>query len=906
MSYLRNKTRPQGDRPIYHNQDNFGGGLNIDDPATDVDVNEVINGENYIWNERYGDGRSGTVEVADLPGSGDLHGKPFYHPKEKCLIFHRGTQLWRWDGVAAVEIFDYDVGVPRSIGEDGTSNIVAFGDGALLYSLSGDIYLILISNDINKYLPINKKTDNRPRDLTQDIAPVGTNLQSPYKYKYAYTFSLIIDSRDGTFITGDRLSDFAVVVWESPPVPSDSTVNPDESFFRLMSFATPIDDLNTQTLKMGLQDELSAPAFGPISHVTWYRTVDLGQEGADNENINQFGWVGDALIDKAVPPNTQLIDNKTSERIQANILTSELRLQNIDWVPLRTVDNDLHGSVSEGFVFAATRNGKELVYSQRVLDQLIGYHAGFQSHVFNDGIRVMGSTPDVLTLACNNTTHICSLPSVVNSGVLQSEFVLDHFDEIDTNIGVQDVGSFLEVEQGVYVAICSDKSVRIWQGNGWSADKALDKVGTSINRAIIGKTTAVYSDGAYFLWMDTQNSGFADTCLRLSLKRSSGKGWDFYTGDNWSFPLDQWGAFNADSFLVAGGINLNLTFVIDRSDNKIYWMETFNGPTGKSINGFDILAYFADKVSSGQPNGYDIKCRVRPREVTGARESFNIIHQESHAYMRDLVDPDRNPIAPPITYSELKVDARAYVDGLLADVETAGEVNPGDDIQFWYKVSGSRIAIEFESNRSGHRLVRNDSRFRVQDILRPGRGPANNVSSTFQSEFQDGLSLWMFTRPSPYLDRISRSKISSNGVTTVTAPDGRSKGVTLTGVGNEPAPYIKENTTVFDAFTYNVWIKTPTLSGNGRAVLLKVNGGAQGLTIYLTDANIISTVEFGGSVSVDDPTTAPGNVNGWSQFIFVRRSGASVMNVYQNDAFKGTLPVNTSFGGGSLEIGGAI
>jgi len=632
-----------------------------------------------------------------------------------------------------------------------------------------------------------------------------------------------------------------------------------------------------------------------------------GQNGIDNENIDQYGWIGDSQIARQFPVTTVFQDSFTDEQVIANNLQTLLRLSNIEWQPLKVEVNvaakdAAFGAVSDGFVFSANKNGETLAYSQRVNDALVGFHSGVQSQKFDDGIRVLGATPDVLTICCNNTTHIATLTSFVNAGVLQSDFVLDHFDEIDTNIGVQDDQTFVEVEQGTYIAVCSDKSVRVWAGDGWSRDFSLQKVGSLINKATVGLSQAVYSNGAYILYIDSNGSGVVDTTLRLSLKRSTGKGWTLYGGDNWVLPNAFGNAlFNADSFLVDDGINLNLTFVIDAL-GKIYWIETFDGPTGSSINGFAIKAYYADKVSGAQPNGFDIKCSAKVKEITGSRESFNIIHQESHSYLRDLVDPLKNIVTPPIVYAALRVDCRAYVDGNLTSIETEGEVNPGDDMQFWYRIEGDRISIEFESNRSGHQLRRNDSRFRVQDILRPLRGPANNVQSTFQDEFQTGLKLWVFTRPSPFLDRVAKSKISTNGVTTVTAPDNRSKGIILNGVGTEPSPYIKVNTVIFDAFTYNVWIKTPTLVGGSEVVLLKVNG-VQSLTITLNSANIVETTEFGGSVVIADPSTGSGNVNGWSQLLFVRQASAAIMNVYQNDIFKGTLPVNVPFGGGNLEIG---
>jgi hypothetical protein len=916
MSYLRDKTRPQADRSIYHTQKNFGGGLNADVPATDINTNELANSQNYIWEERWGDGRPGSVEVADITGTGagDIHGKPFYHPKEKCLIFHRGGQLWRWDGASAVEIkkFAPEGGIEASFGENGDSNIEAFGEDAMIFTQSGFFYRIILRENTNNVMAMNNKNDGQPRDLTQDISDV--DMSTPFRYKYAYTFSCILES-DGDFVPTDRLATDARVIWESPPVSANDINNVDESYFRLMEFNLEPKD-SGKVLNMGTVDEASVPAFTYISHVSWYRTVELGQNGIDNETNEEYGWIGDALIDRVTPTNTQLTDGTADDVVRARILSSELRLTNIGWVPTKA-DEDLSGasnpgsigSVNEQFIFTAETNAQNLAYSQRVKDQLVGYHSGIQSHVFNDGIRILGNTPDVLTIVCNKTTHITTLTSVINSGILQSEFVLDHFDDIDKNIGVQDTGSFVEVEQGTYIAICSDRSVRVWDGAGWGSDLALNKVGKDlISKAFVGRSVGVYSDGAYIVWFDSEDTGSVNQCLRLSVKRSSGKGWTRYTGANWVLPINRVGVFTGDSFLVDDGIGVNFTFAIDAVDNKIYWIEPFIGPEGATINGFEVLPYYADKVSSASPNGFSIECRFKPRETTGARESFNIIHQESHAYMRDTVDPTETDEEIPITYPELKVDARAFVDGKLSSVETEGQVNPGDDIQFWYRISGSRIAIEFFSNRSGHRVVKNDTRFRVQDILRPGRAPSDNVSVDFQDDFQTGLNLWVFSRPAPFRDRVQLKNLSANGKSTIPGPDARSKGVRLASTTNQPIPYIKPNTTVFDAFTFSLWTKTVELLTAPSAILLKINGasGNSDLTITITPASSISTVEFGGAVAANDPDTAPGNLNGWSQFIFVREAGDTIMNVYQNDALIGTLPVNTGFGGGQIQIGGFV
>jgi len=901
MSYIRDKTRPQGDRPIRTRQINYGGGLNIDLPATDIENNEVIGLENYIAFERYLEGRSGSVEVDDMPGSGDLHGRPVYHPTEKCLLFHRGSQLWRWDGnyPDALEIKSYEVSPSpaQSFGIDKTSTIRPFNDNALIFTEDG-IFMLVIRGGLGKFFPINL---DQPVDVEAVAAPTT---ELPYKYKYVYTFSLIIQDVSGNPATsGDRLTAGQTLFWESAPVLA--SVSPaDLSYYSVRGTLNPISNINLNAVVIGPADALNLPV-GHISHMSVYRTRDFGQNGLDNENDEQFAWIGDAWINPALPGGTTLNDTLTDDELEPRLRDPLTSLTTIAMSPLASGEI---GEVTEGFVFAADANGEDLNYSQRVDDTKIGFHnPGFQTKKFSDGIRILAGTPDILSIICNRSTHVTTLTAFSErGGIFEAVIVLDHFDKIDTQIGVKDVGSFAEVARGTYVALCSDKSVRIWDGSGWSQDIAHDRVESIIDQAIEGHTVSVYYDGAYFLWLDLEDSGYPDTCLRLSLKRESGKGWTEYTGASWVFPPTQWGAFVSDNFETANGQDLDFMMVFDRAEDKVYWVETYDGPAGKTIGGYNLRKYYADKVASGNPNGTDILCRHKIKEQTGSQESFNLIHQQSHAYMRDLVDADKYTPGPPITYGTLKIDARAYVDGLLVSEETAGQVDPGDDIEFWYRVEGSRISIEFEASRSGHQIRGTDTRFRVQDILRPLKGASENIAATFQDEFQTSLKLWAFTRPLVWIERTANTRLSANNQTTVVGPDGRNDGLILTSDYTIGVPYSKADTTIYNAFTFNAWIKSPTLTSTAKVVIFKLNG-TNSLTVTLDQSNNLSTVEFGGLLAMGDISSAAGNVSGWSQLIIVRQAGASTFNVYLNDTLKGTLPISgTAFGGVSIQLGEAI
>jgi len=897
--FLRDKTRPQGDRPIRFRQENFGGGINLDIPATDTDNNQVIQGENYVWFERYANSRGGSVEVSSLPGSGTLNANPLYHQETKTLLIHRGTQLFRQNGASATEIKDY-ASTPASFGIDEKTTIKEFGKNAIIFTSQGIFFILIEESSFAKFFKMN---GDRPKDV-EDGNPVGDTL--PLKFKYVYTLSTIITTADGELATsGGRFTAGQKIIHETPPVlPTES---PDDvSFFRVRSFDTPIGigpGFASLSLRVGtLQTSYPIEA----SHVSFYRTPDFGQEGFNDVNFSQFVLVAEREVDRVTPTNPVATDNISDVIVKSRFGNSVFALPNTGWTAL---PNGQVGEVSENFVFAAPDNDEKLSYSQRIPgDRVVGFHnAGFQFHEFDDGIRILAATADILTTIQNRHTHISALTSIIDNFVFESNITLTHFAETDSQIGVKDTGSFAKIGLNSYIARCSDGSVRIFDGAGWSRDLTVDTIGSDILKAKEGVSVGIYYNGVYFLWYTKDdNKTVPDICARLSVQRETGKGWTFFTGADWIFPPSQRGAFIGDNFLTASGIGLDFLFVIDDTDNKIFWIETFDGPSNKTINTFAIREFFADKVSSASPNGTDIVCRVRHKEVTGSSESFNIIHQESHAYMRDLADTTENADAPATTIPALSVDARAFVDGKLVKVETAGKVSPGDDIQFWYRVEGSRISIEFETNRSAHQLTRLDGRFRVQDILRPNQGPNQTIAATFQRDFQQNLTQWVFTRPLPFLNRVSQEIFSANRSITQDGPDNRSAAVSLNFQGTFTNPYIATSTKVYDdAFTTSFFIKDPDF-GSGSMIIFKINGagGNPDFTIEFTSlTNLRITKTAVTNVTIDDISGTTNTINGYHHFVLVRAAGSSIMNVYQNDVLKSSPTISGAFGGGNVEYG---
>lgn len=878
MSYLRKRSRSQGDRAIKHTQDNFGEGLNVDLPATDINANANPVLDNYTAYERYAEGRTGSVLAYDsLPGSGTIHSIEI-HPKNSQLVMHRGAKLYAVSS-GFTEIRSVNQVFSFTLDED--SNLVVFGDDFLLYTASG-LFRLYIAPFFKSFIPIN---DQKPLEIASVLSATD---KGTFKYKYIYTFSVIINEIGTSGGAGNRFTTGNTLVHETPPVRPTGAIGLETYFLQV----------NRET-EVGITQQLvSVTETIPdhITHVSWYRTPDLGQNGLDNLAFDQYAWIEDR--DAGLPNVGDLtFDDTINYRLTH---ASNLRLKNIGWEAL---PNGLLGEVTPGFIFTAPINGKILSYSQRVPDDTrAGFHdAGTQFQEFDDGINVIAKLPDSLAVIENGTSSIITLTSIIDTGVNQYVATIDHVVNIDDDIGVIDRKSFSHAEGGSYVAICSDKSVRTFDQSGWGRDLSLDNIESIIDGIKVGTTVAKYYKGAYYIWYTLDdNATKPDSCIRFSLKRSSGKGWNTISGDDWVLPPINTGLMIGNNFNAPSDTKLNYFFVLNESDNDIYWIDSFDGPENVTINGFDVVKHYSDKKTLPSNPGTQIPCKIRTRDMTGSQRSFNIKHSESHIYYNNSTPED--PLA-------LTISASAFVDDSDTSTDTVTEVPPGDDIQFFRKVEGSRISVEFTSNRSGHRVISIDGRFRVQDINRPNAGPSKSIEGIMQADLQGKLKVWTFTRPAPLLSRIDNKKFPLGNIQTQLGPDGRTKAVQI-GVGsNEVNPFLFPDRTSYTtgdgSFAALFWVGGLEFSGPPVVIFTVYNlDGTIGLQLYATNATTL--ILFNDSLgiiktfTVDDLNAGP--TNGYHQ-IFVYTPTPGALDIKQNGVSKGLTFAFITFGGGGIELG---
>lgn len=182
------------------------------------------------------------------------------------------------------------------------------------------------------------------------------------------------------------------------------------------------------------------------------------------------------------------------------------------------------------------------------------------------------------------------MTSFENQGLLEYVPVLNHFPDGDKTVGVIDWATVTEVENSTIMAVCSDQTVRIWNGSTWGDDISYNWVNTEI-RKMVKESVAVYYKKAFYLWYRTDSRvTYNNKCLKLSLKETAGEGWVFYSDFNnsqWVYP-----ALKTGVSVIQDINDIQKLVVLDHVDLYPYWLETFD-----SAN--DSESYADKKIDGG-------------------------------------------------------------------------------------------------------------------------------------------------------------------------------------------------------------------------------------------------------------------------------------------------------------------
>lgn len=715
--------------------------------------------------------------------------------------------------------------------------------------------------------------NNKARCLNWSIpdqAVVGSGAQSaatPYGYRYLFTFSRIEDPATGlgapnlNRITGS-------LVHESPPYReiSSQTGGYGESWL-----ANPISNSNPNTLQFtddGTVDDEGLNRATTIepgdTHISIYRTLDIGAAGVDpvtgsGNNPEIYVWVADMEIGKIT-----YSDEKTDESMRADFYGG-FGLKNRFWDNIPSSDI---GEITPTFFYAAQRGAQFVYYGQLNDKQFLGtYNPVFQFFRLDDGVQAIVKSPDMVTIICAGRTYITSPNSYTNASQIESVFVLNHITVVDESLGVTDWGSIAQIEAGVFIAHCSDHSIRVWNGFNWGKDIS-SRLVNKIVRQMVAGSVGGYFAGAFYLWYRTDSGqSYNNLCLRFGFGRDNGFGWSRMTGAAWVYP-----PLFVGCRLIQDSNSIQRLLVLDSPGAAFYWIETFDSYTGSGLS-----KVYTDKVTTAGVAGSAIVGKVRLREYVGPEENATLYHQETFVSLRP------SAAAYPAGFASSMI---GYADGVATPVETVSELIRDGDWQFWGKVEGKRIQLEFNFATSGWQMPKVKSLVQAQDKASIGKGPSSTPEASSQAALAGtGLKHWL-TRPKNLLNRANGRSYTLTGTapTNVTGPDGKTYALSfVTG-----ASYSIADTTSYGDFSLILWISGVTV-GNRLVVITGSN------SFYLTLTNN-TTLNVNGAGNVTLNSVAAG----WHQIAAVR-SGSTV-SIYQNGVLMGTVAVATARGGTSVTL----
>jgi len=324
-----------------------------------------------------------------------------------------------------------------------------------------------------------------------------------------------------------------------------------------------------------------------VTHMGIYRTLDInGFDTLDGTGASPevFSWVGD--IDST---NNAFVDSTDDANLGTEILEGSSLAKMRGMIPLPS------GSVmavAPSWLFTATRNDIIMYYSSISVIQKIhaGHYSPLQYHRYDQGIQNMNVAGDSLLVTTNTQTKPVTLTSSDNKGSLEYIPVLDHFPDGDNTTGVTLYGTMAEIEKSTVIAVCSDQSVRIWNGSEWDKDLSWGEVNDEI-KTIAPGAVGFFHDSVYYIWYRTDSTlNYNNKCLRLSLDEREGLGWSFFNGNKWVKP-----PLNTGPSVCEDSNGLRKFICLDHTDEYCYWLETYDSYTGSGL----VKTYADKKIDGG-------------------------------------------------------------------------------------------------------------------------------------------------------------------------------------------------------------------------------------------------------------------------------------------------------------------
>lgn len=715
---------------------------------------------------------------------------------------------------------------------------------------------------------------NGPSDPLIGFGTQGAG--TPYGYRILYTFCRIEDSSGNPDFTKNRIS--GVLKWEGPANSTRGGASPtaltrdyaEHWVANPIAAGTPLqfyptfDGLINGTL-------LQYNADRNATHMAVWRSFDIGDNGTDpitgaGNNRELYVWDGD------YPIGTSSISlTKTDDDLRASFVAG-FQLRTRFWKALPHTTEI--GEVTPNFIYCGVRGQPAVYYCQTATREHIGsHHPVHQVIRLDDGLQVIAKSPDIVSFICSgrswsSSPNVYKDISLSQDGLRRSAasvFQLRHLIPSSTTIGVTDWSGFTEIQDGLFVAHCSDHTIRRWTGLSWGPDLSDSKVRKLVRKMPIGSTMGFIGD-ALLLWHRIDSSAAHNNkCLRYGFGGDAGIGWSTLARASWIFPPLYVGAAR---YQDANGVDRLI--VLNNADGLFYWVETFDGPDG---SGFSKL--WLDKVATNGTGGTEIASALVLRERTGTQEHHTIRHQESHLSLRPAVKSAGYRGA-------FRVDVTGYVDDTVAAHESIVNIPRSGDISFAKEHKGRRLQTRYDFAAAGFQVIRAYSRDLEDDRRALGAGYAETNEGGYQRELLGSMKHWA----GRYKARLNRATgslyaLAGSAPAQVTGPDAKPFALSFGA-----ASYSQASTQAYTSFSFSFWVKSVTAA----ARIFSLGG-----TAFSVSFNSNTQINISGQ------TLAVSSIaSGWHHFALVRNG--STVTVYQNGAAAGSVTLAGTIGGGAFTL----
>ncbi len=441
------------------------------------------------------------------------------------------------DGTYTGSVVEFSV-VEESV--DADSTISAYGEtGFIVFSRGTDPHNIYVDQDLRAYWFLSTVHGYGEQ-------PVGGSASGdPYKYRYLYTYSRIINPETmEPDYSGDRIS--ALLKLEGP-----SNVRGDESTdYGQQETSLPIGPPDTVSIPLtyGANVPIGLAAAAYITHISIYRTMDVGVNGigingaANNSEL--YIWVADVPI-----YSTEYTDGTDDATLRNRLVGASTEQDSLALRSrlFREMARGI-GAIGPDFMVTAEPQAQQASYCDIAANpRLIGFNfPGTQRFILQDPISEIYRTKDLFVFLCPSSTYTSLSNVQQETGIagLIPIVTIQNFEPASRTVGIKYGQGIFPVDESSFITLCSDGTVRIFSAGSWSDPLESVKLHGITSQIRVGAVFSLFR-GVMLMWgRQTDGDGAADTCLRYVFgpANPNGSQWTEVSRPYWAYPGSWCGA----------------------------------------------------------------------------------------------------------------------------------------------------------------------------------------------------------------------------------------------------------------------------------------------------------------------------------------------------------------------------